>query len=410
MRGPNRRSENLTAVEARLKESEQRYHALTRNIPLGIYRRTVGMEGKLIMVNPALVRMFGYDNEKELNQVPVARLYFNPAECEQFSDKLFEHGEVIKEQIKMRRRDGTPVWVAVTATVICGTDDTPYYFDGIMEDITAAKEAEEQRRLQQQQLMQADRMISLGVLVSGVAHEINNPTQFIVSHVDPLKKIWSDALPILDRYYKENGDFLLGGQRFSRRKEQVPSMFKNIEEGTMRIKHIVDELRNYAREQPAKLKQEVNLNDVVKSSLALLKSLIKKTTGQFYATYANNMPAFSGDYQRIEQVVINLVQNSCQALNKDGNISIITSYVSEYKEVMLQVSDTGCGISKKNIKHITDPFFTTKRNDGGTGLGLSISETIIKEHHGRLEFDSEEGIGTTARLFLPAIVQEGHLE
>jgi PAS domain S-box-containing protein len=394
---------NQFLVEEKLKESELRYHTLTQNVPLGIYRRTCGADGKLVMVNPALVEMFTYDSAEELNQVPVARLYWDPSECKSFSKKLFDHREIIKEQLKMKRRDGTPIWVAVTATVICDEEGLPKYFDGIMEDISAFKKVEEEEELRIQQLVQADKMISLGVLVSGIAHEINNPNQFIVSHIEALKKTWLDALPILDRYYKENGDFVIGGQKYSRRKERIAQMFENIETGTVRIKHIVDELRDYARERPVDHVQTVSLNKVVQSALALVENLVKKTAGQFYVDYAKVMPPFRGDYQRIEQVVINLLQNSCQALEQGvGKISITTRHDLPTDRVVVQINDTGCGISKQNLLRLTDPFFTTKRDVGGTGLGLSISETIVVRHGGQLEFESGEGRGTTARVSLPA--------
>lgn len=98
--------ERRAAAEGRLKESEKQLKALTGNIPLGLYRRTCGPDGKLVMVNPALVRMFRYDSEEELNQVPVVNLYYHPEQCVDFSNKLFTNGEVIREELKMRRKDG----------------------------------------------------------------------------------------------------------------------------------------------------------------------------------------------------------------------------------------------------------------------------------------------------------------
>ena len=391
-------------AEARLLESEARYRVLATNIPLGIYRRTSGPEGKLIMVNPALVKMFGYDSTDELHQVPVAKLYFYPEEREDFSKKLFTHREVIRHELKMRKKNGDAVWVAVTARIICDSTGDPEFFDGIMEDITARKAAEQMTHIRDQQLLQADKMASLGILVSGVAHEINNPTQFIVSHIAPLKKIWEDAVPILDRYEAENGDFLLAGQTYGIRRQRVPDMFKNILEGTDRIKHIVNELRDYAKEHPVSLNDEVALNDVLRSALSLLKNLIKKSTDQFFVTYGKALPPFVGDYRRIEQVIINLVQNACQALSEEERkISIHTHFDETEGLVVLQVDDTGCGIQEENLPRLTDPFFTTKRSSGGTGLGLSISQTIVAEHRGELRFESEVGQGTTVKLVLPAV-------
>ncbi len=387
----------------KLAKSEARYRILADNIPIGIYRRTSGPEGRLVMVNQALVKMFGYASAEELHQVKMATLYYYPEQRMEFSRKLFNHREVIREELKMRKKDGQPIWVAVTVRIIHDDNENPVYFDGIMEDITQRKTAERVAALQQQQLLQADKMASLGILVSGVAHEINNPAQFIVSNLAPLKKIWEDVIPILDGYKEANGDFLLAGQTYTVRRKRIPVMFKNIIEGTDRIKHIVDELRDYAKEQPVDLSAEVDLNLVLKSALALLQNLIKKSTGQFFVTYGKALPQFRGDFRRIEQVIINLVQNACQALSgDDGKISITTVFDETRENLVLQINDTGCGIPKENLGRLTDPFFTTKRSTGGTGLGLSISQTIIFEHRGELLFESEEDQGTTVRLLLPA--------
>jgi len=397
-------------AERRLEESEERYQTLAGNLPLGIYRRTPGSDGKLVTVNPALVEMFGYDSASELNQVPVANLYFHPEQCEDFSSKMFKNREVIREQLEMKRKDGEPIWVAVTARVICNSQGVPTYFDGMMEDTTTQKHAEAEAKLRNRQLIHADKLVSLGVLVSGVAHEINNPTQFIVSHVGALEKTIHDALPILDRYFKEHGDFILGGQPYSRRRERIPAMFEGIREGTSRIASIVAQLRDYARERPSEQIEDVSLNDVVAGAVSLLSSMLNSSVGRFYVTYGENMPPFEGDHQRVEQVVVNLIQNACQAFEGDvakaGEISVQTWFDEQAGRVVVQVTDTGRGISEEALPRIRDPFFTTRRGSGGTGLGLSISDTIVARHGGRLEFKSEVGAGTRARMFLPARPRE----
>jgi polar amino acid transport system substrate-binding protein len=186
-------------------------------------------------------------------------------------------------------------------------------------------------------------------------------------------------------------------------------MFANIEEGTERIRRIVEELRDYARDEPVDRKDPVDLNRVVMSALSLLKNLIKHSTRAFYVTYGKNLPLFRGDYRRVEQVIINLVQNACQAFeNEPGEISIITSCDPSREELVFQVNDTGCGIPPENLRRLRDPFFTTKRRLGGTGLGLSICDTITSRHGGRLEFSSETGQGTTVRMILPTVNHPHH--
>jgi len=392
-------------AEQRFAASEQRYQALTQNIALGLYRRVGGTGGKLVMVNAALVKMFRYESEDELLEVPITALYWDPSECIPFSAKMFKDRQVIREQLKMKRKDGSPIWVAVTATVI--RDKASVYFDGIMEDITERKHIAAEKALQQQQLMQADKMITLGILVSGVAHEINNPNQFIASNVSPLQKSFADALPILDRYYQEHGEFLLGGGKYSRRREQIAQMFANIKTGSQRIKGIVDELRDYAREHPTDINETIHINSVLQSALALLANLLKKSTHKFTVSYGENIPGFKGDYQRIEQVLINLIQNACQALpDQESSLSVVSYFDGDRQEIVVEITDSGVGIAPEDLKHLKDPFFTTKRSQGGTGLGLSISGAIVDKHQGRLEFESDLGKGTCARLSLPALRED----
>jgi len=401
----NESNEECTALRrevAALRDTEKRAKILIDNLPVGVYRRTCGADGRVVMANRAFLRILGYATIKEIKDIPIAQVYCNPSECHDFSRNVLLHGEKHEEYLKWKRKDGETIWVAITAKLVCDANDKPAFFDAVIEDITQKKQLEEEAEIRQHQLAQADKMISLGILVSGVAHEINNPNQFIVSHISPLKRAWEDALPILNHYYEDHGDFMMGGRRFSVRRDQIPDMFAGILDGSQRIKHIVDELRDYAREHPVAVTEAMDLNNIVKSALSLLSNLIKKSTQKFLVTYGPNLPLVIGDYQRIEQVLINLIQNSCQALpNMDSAVHVRTYLNPSENAIVTEVIDSGGGISPENITRITDPFFTTKRSSGGTGLGLSVSASIIKEHGGTLVFESTLGTGTTARMSLP---------
>ena len=125
-------------------------------------------------------------------------------------------------------------------------------------------------------------------------------------------------------------------------------------------------------------------------------------------TYGDNIPVIKGNVQRLEQVVINLINNARQALADEQNgVFVLTNYNEKDREVTITVRDEGKGMDKKTLEHITEPFFTTKGPKEGTGLGLSICNRIIKKHGGTLELDSREGKGTTARVILPVIDREG---
>ena len=307
---------------------------------------------------------------------------------------------------EMIAKDGSKKFVELSVSLINDTEGRPVGFRGVARDVTERKKAEEQARIHQQQLMQASKMVALGTLVSGVAHEVNNPNNFIMLNSPILKEAWDNAMPILEKYYEENGDFVLGGMKFSEMRENIPTLFSGISDGAKRIKQIVDDLKNYVRDNTADLTQSVDINDVLKSAVSLLSNMIKKATHQFKIEYGKNIPMLKGNFQRLEQVMINLIQNACQAL-PDANKGIYISVQSnkEKSTIVVKVRDKGMGIPAEKLLNITDPFFTTKQESGGVGLGLSISSKIVEEHGGRMHFESEPGSGTTVTISLPVDFQ-----
>jgi C4-dicarboxylate-specific signal transduction histidine kinase len=250
--------------------------------------------------------------------------------------------------------------------------------------------------------MHASKMVALGTLVSGVAHEVNNPNNFIMLNSPILKEAWENAMPILEKYYEENGDFILGGMNYSEMRTNIPTLFTGISDGAKRIKQIVADLKNYVRDNTADLTQSVDINEVLKSAVSLLSNMIKKSTNQFTIEYDENSPLLKGNFQRLEQVMINLIQNACQALpDSQKGIFVSVKFDKERSNTVVSVRDEGMGIAPEEIVNITDPFFTTKQDSGGVGLGLSISSKIVEEHGGSMHFSSEIGAGTTVEIILP---------
>jgi polar amino acid transport system substrate-binding protein len=265
------------------------------------------------------------------------------------------------------------------------------------------KRALEELRLHQDKLIQADKMTSLGILVSGVAHEINNPNGLILLNMPILKEVYQDAVEVLESRFQVSGDFPLGGLPYSRMRNEVPYMLDEMLEGSKRIKRIVEELKDFARKDDNSGNDLFDLNQVAQAAVRLVESSIRKATVNFSAEYADEIPLVRGNTQRIEQVVVNLLLNACQALpNTECRIALATFRVSNARIVVLTITDEGVGIASEHIPRLTDPFFTTKRETGGTGLGLSVSAGIVNEHGGSLKFNSTPGAGTTVILTLPA--------
>ena len=279
----------------------------------------------------------------------------------------------------------------------------------LTREIAERRHAEEELRLNQQQLLQADKMAALGVLVSGVAHEINNPTGLILLEVPILRRFFADASKVLEGYYRENGDFSCGGLPYSRMREETPRSLEKLQEAGRRIKRIVDDLKDFARRDDTAFNDTIDLNAVAQAAVRLVEPSIRKATSRFSAAYAEGLPKVRGNAQRIEQVLVNLIINACQALPDTGRgIELATLHDADRGSVLFRLRDEGSGISPEHLSRLTDPFFTTKRDMGGTGLGLSVSAGIVKEHGGTLEFDSTPGSGTTVTLALPECRKEDH--
>jgi two-component system, NtrC family, sensor kinase len=254
----------------------------------------------------------------------------------------------------------------------------------------------------QQQLIQADKMASLGILVSGVAHEINNPKGLLLLNLPLLNDTWRDSQQILEQYYIERGDFSLAGLKYSRLRDELPMILEEMTGGATRIKRIVEDLKDFARHDAVDDNKPVDINEVVATAIRLVDTSIRKSTHHFLVHYGNNLPQVHVNAQRIEQIVINLILNACQALTSlSQKVEINTAYNKQQRKIIIRVLDEGCGIKKENLTRVADPFFTTKREHGGTGLGLSVSAGIAKAYGGQLLFTSEENKCTEVTLELP---------
>ncbi|QEM69306.1 transporter substrate-binding domain-containing protein [Geobacter sp. FeAm09] len=260
----------------------------------------------------------------------------------------------------------------------------------------------EELRLNQQQLVQAGKMAALGTLVSGVAHEINNPNGLTLLHMPFIQRSHRDAVRILEEHYRAHGDFPIGGIPYTELREELPRVLDEIYEGARRIKRIVNGLKDFARRDDAGDRECLDVNAVARTAIQLVGPTISSSTGTFIVDFADGLPGISGNAQQIEQVVVNLIINACQALPDSGrSIFLATRFDPAAGTVIVRIRDEGVGIAPEQLPHVTDPFFTTKRTRGGTGLGLSISAGIVKDHGGTLAFDSAPNRGTTVTLSFP---------
>ena len=263
----------------------------------------------------------------------------------------------------------------------------------------------------QKQLLQADKMASLGFLVSGIAHELNNPNGLLLLNIPLLVAAFKEMHPVLEKHFEDHGDFKVAGLPYSRMRDEIPLILEETNDAARHIKTIVEDLRDFSRQSVDEM-EKTDINDIATNAARLVRTSMEKATHNFHVELQEGLPPVLANAQRIEQVVINLLLNACQALeDPKGAIHLITGFQSQNSVVYLKVMDEGVGIEEEHLPHLTDPFFTTKRSVGGTGLDLSVSAGIVLNHNGSLTFDSRPGQGTTATLQLPALKGEvSHLE
>lgn len=389
-------------AEEALYESDKKYRAILNSMEDGYYE--VDLSGNMIFVNPALCRHLGYSQEELIGMNNRQFMTEDTAEkVFQTFNEVYRTGKpALAYDWETIGKDGTKKFIETSVALIFNSKGEPVGFRGVGRDITERKRAQEQERLHQEQLFQASKMVALGTLVSGVAHEINNPNNFIRLNTPTLQEAWESALPILEEYYTENGDFMIGGMKYTEMRGKIPVLFSGILNGSDRIMQIVEDLKNFVRKDVSEAKQSVDINAVLKSAISLIFNMIKKSTDRFSVEYGRDLPSLMGNFQRLEQVFVNLIQNACQALKEPcKGIFVSTSFDEEVKSLLVKIRDEGIGIPSENLSQITDPFYTTKHDLGGVGLGLSISSKIVEDHGGRMIFDSERGKGTTVEIVLP---------
>jgi polar amino acid transport system substrate-binding protein len=290
---------------------------------------------------------------------------------------------------------------AILLPLLIGLSGTVLWSRSLKREVAQRTRALESK---QRELIQADKLAALGVLAAGMAHEVNNPVGTILLDVPMVKAALADALAALD----ERGvdpSLTLAGLPYARMREQLPHLLDEMQAGARRVKHLVEDLKRYARREDAPALEPTDLNGVAEAALRMVKRQLSEATDRFESHLAPDLPRARASAQRIEQVVVNLLLNACEALPDRGRAIRLTTRRGEGGAVLLEVVDEGTGIPPEDLARIADPFFTTKRERGGTGLGLSVSAGIVKEHGGRLDFRSALGQGTCATLSLPSCDQ-----
>ena len=384
-----------------LVESEERFHQLFEQNANALMLLKQGAT-EIIDINPSVVGLYGYPKEEFI--VNGLSILFSPDDLQRFEETLLtleKHKTFTIENILTHASNAKAINVSIRGQIVRLQNRDVIYCD--ITDITEQIRLKKETAIMQSKLIFANKMSSLGVLVSSVAHEINNPNNFIWFNSSLVSDVWKDAIRILDEYQQEKGEFSLAGLTYKEMREAVEKLLEGITRGSQRIKEIVNNLKDFARQDTAGLGGIVAINKVIAASVAMLDNEIKKHTKNFRVEYGKELPEIRGSSQQLEQVVINLLMNALEALTStDSGVMVSTSYDSSTHEIIVEIKDEGTGIPENMLDRIMEPFFTTKHEAGGTGLGLPISHSIIRDHKGTLQFQLEQGKGTRTFIRLPS--------
>ena len=355
-----------------LSKSEEKYRRIFEG-SMDIIM-VLDLQGRFLDINQAGLSILGYPSRDELiSNATFADLIVEPPDPYQLMEEIAIAGFCKDLECRVQNRDGENRTWLLSLTVSRKTDGKVGGFEGIAKDITHRKKME-------QQLLQADRLASLGELSAGVAHEVNNPLGMILGYTQ-----------LLLRNEPEN--------------TQDFQDLKIIEKHARNCKTIVEDLLKFARNAETK-KGALQVNDLLCQVISVVEHQFKLDNVTIETKLDAFIPGLCADGEKLKQVFMNLLMNAKQAMEGQGHIQISTDYRSSRNEVAVVVEDTGSGIPADIIKKIFDPFFTTKSTGEGTGLGLSVSYGIIKDHLGEIEVQSTPGKGSTFTITFPVTLDE----
>ncbi len=372
-----------------LQAVEKRYQDLFEESKDVVFITTP--EGKFIDINPAGVEVLGYQSKEEiLRWSSVPDVYYHPEDRAVFREEIEKQGYVKDYEIIFKRKDGEPLVGLVTATLVRDAEGNITAYRGITRDITKQKKLE-------QQLIQAQKMEAIGTLAGGIAHDFNNILSVIIGHAELIREELAEG----SQMCKSAGQIVTASERGA---------------------ELVKQILAFSR-QSQQIRKPINLSTIIKESLRLLQSVLP-TTIEIRQDIRATSAHILADSTQVHQVMMNFGTNAAHAMREKSGILDISldevildaETVKKYQDIKpgiylrLTVSDTGHGMSGKVMKHIFEPYFTTKEIGEGTGMGMAVTHGIVKSCGGDISVTSELGKGTTFHVFFPKIEEKAEPE
>lgn len=405
-------------------ENEQNYREVFNSTSEAIFIHNV-LTGEILDVNDVALEMYNYSNKDEIVSLNVGNLSLNEEPYStknalEFMNKALSEGPQVFEWMS-RKSNGDLFWseVSLKSALISGkkrilavvrdndekkkisielekhrnhleflvkerteelasaNEELKTINEVLVSQRTSLQKTLDQLKDAQDKLIQSEKMASLGVLAAGIAHELNNPLNFINGGVIGIEKYIHKSYPNISPEIKE--------------------LILAIKEGVRRSTGIVRSLNHYSSSDTL-TKAKCDLTSIIDNCLLILINQTKDRI-EVVKEYDDQLELYPCNEGQLHQAILNILTNAVHAINEKGVITIRVNKVKS--KIKIVITDNGCGVGKENLKRLTDPFFTTKEPGKGIGLGLSITETIVKDHGGTLKFESELGMGTTVTITLP---------
>ncbi|BAZ17854.1 two-component sensor histidine kinase [Calothrix sp. NIES-4071] len=430
-------------IEQALQVSEARFRGLVENANDIIFEYSA--DNKFTYISPRVIDILGRQASELIGEDTTSDVHpEDVVKIVALAKHVFETGQKQEGiEFRIQHQDGRYIWVTCSLSPVKDSQGNITAMQGILRDIDEKKAAEEslqqssyelqqkaqyleqalqQLKRTQAQLLQSEKMSSLGQLVAGVAHEINNPVSFIYSNLEPAKIYINDLLHLVylyQKYYPNPVSAIteeIETIDLEFIKTDLPKLFSSMKMGADRIKQIVLSLRNFSRMDEAEYK-EVNIHEGIDNTLVILEHRIKATINRPAINVTKqygNLPLVECYAGQLNQVFMNILSNALDALEERdfkrslSEIEILPSCINilteniDNKYICIEITDNGSGIPASVQKRLFDPFFMTKPIGKGTGMGLSISYQIVTEkHNGDLQCVSSPGQGTTFVIKIP---------
>lgn len=398
------RTRKLTKANKALKETTDHLSLILEFLPIVSYTCNADENFTITFVSNRVKEITGYTPTRFTGNSYFWQEHIHPEDRDNVLEKLKSATKkgTYKFEYRFQTEDGSYRWFSDHRRLI-KPSRSKNYMVGAWQDITEDRKIRQEGEIRLQQMIQSHKLKALGEVVAGVAHEINNPVSFIANNITMLEEMWNAVEPILASDGASHPDWSDKGIGYVEVCRNMQEIIEEFKVASQRIKRVIAGLKEFARTDETVQKKPVKIEEVIHGVLIIVGAQVRKTISLIDLYIDSNLPPIQGHFQKIEQVIANLLINAHQSIPPDrkGKIIITARSIERLKSILIEIEDNGIGMEKEVLDHIFEPFFTTRRDMEGTGLGLSISYGLIKEHHGIIGVLSHPGIGSKFTIYLP---------